>query len=57
MRRIYDVFVWIVVIAAIAGTVYATSDPQPTGRMIHGSWVVGDHNPARCRICFNGEAP
>ena len=57
MRRIFDMLVWVVVIAAIAGTVYATSDPQPVGKMVHGRWIIGEHNPARCRLCFNGQVP
>lgn len=57
MRRLFDILVWVVVIAAIAGTVYATSDTPPNGKIVHGRWVVGEHNPSRCRICFNGEIP
>ena len=56
MRRFFDLFVWVIVIGAIAGTVYATADPPPVGKMIHGRWVVGgQHYPNRCRICFHGE--
>ena len=57
MRRIFDLLVWVVVIAAIAGTVYATSDSPPNGKMIHGRWVVGEHNAKYCRPCFNGQTP
>ena len=57
MRRILDMLVWVVVVAAIAGTVYATSDPTPERKLIHGRWVVGEHIPMRCRNCVNGQIP
>ena len=58
MRRFLDLFVWLIVIGAIVGTVYATADTPPEGKRIHGRWVVGgEHNAKHCRICINGEVP
>ncbi len=57
MRRVFDTFVWVVVIAAIAGTVYATTETTPERTKVHGRWVIGEHYPTRCRNCLNGELP
>ena len=58
MQRLVDKAVWIVVVSAVAGAIYATSPSKEhiEGVSPHGIWLqVEEHDAAHCSRCNNSE--
>lgn len=58
MHRLIDKLAWIVVVAGVAGAIYATSPTKELapGVSPHGIWLqVDEHDAAHCSRCNNSE--